>query len=186
MNAEIFDDVKNKKLYINHEKNVLVCPTGAGFDDKAGLFAILELIQRGLRPSIILTTNEEQGGVGALALAQTKCPIPDLRFLIELDRQGYNDCVFYQCDNSKFRRYIEKFGFEAQVGTYSDITFLMTMWRVCGVNLSIGYKNEHSIRECLMIDYMWETIDKVENILKSDHKKFYYKEDKVAMWWITK
>ena len=36
----------------------------------------------------------------------------DLKYIIELDRRGSDDCVFYQCDNHEFDAYVEKFGFQ--------------------------------------------------------------------------
>lgn len=49
-------------LYYDAKKNVAFSPDGLGADDRAGVFAILQIIKAGLRPSIILTTDEEKGG----------------------------------------------------------------------------------------------------------------------------
>jgi acetylornithine deacetylase/succinyl-diaminopimelate desuccinylase-like protein len=75
-------------LYYDQRKGVLWSPEGLGADDRAGIFAIIKIIQEGLRPSIILTTGEEQGGVGACALveAHSKCPIPNLKYMIQLEK----------------------------------------------------------------------------------------------------
>jgi hypothetical protein len=86
-------------------------PQGLGSDDRAGIFAILQIVQSGLRPSIILTTDEERGGLGAQKLAKRECPIPFLRYMIQLDRHGNNDCVFYDRFCPSFIEHIESFGF---------------------------------------------------------------------------
>ena len=166
-------------LYFDQEKHVMWSPNGCGHDDRAGIFAIIQIINMGLRPSVILTTGEEQGGIGAMAIVEDypACPIKDLKFMIELDRQGEDDCVFYQCANENFFKYIKKFGFIKRKGSYSDISFLMSMWEICGVNLSVGYFDEHTYAEYLNYDYLWNTIHKVVNILKQDNiPNFKYKE----------
>ena len=122
-------------LYYDRKKGVLWSPEGLGADDRAGIFAILKIIQSGLRPCIIFTTDEEKGGLGAMALAINDCPIQNLKYMIQLDRRGSNDCVFYDCYCPEFVDYVESFGFCERHGSFSDISFLMPEWQVCGVNL---------------------------------------------------
>lgn len=154
--AEVFYDMR---------KGVCWSPDGLGADDRAGVFAILNIIQRGLRPHIIFTTGEEKGGIGAQALAENYL-FKELLYMIELDRQGENDMVFYQCYCPAFINYVGKFGFLEKRGSYSDISFLMDKWSTCGVNLSVGYRDEHSYGETLFVDAMFATIDKVEAMLR--------------------
>ena len=52
-------------LYYDQRKGVLWSPDGLGADDRAGIFAVLKILQDGYRPSIIFTTDEETGMVGA-------------------------------------------------------------------------------------------------------------------------
>ena len=154
-------------LYYDKEKGVLWSPEGLGADDRAGVFAIIKIIQAGYRPSIILTTDEERGGIGARALSSLPCPIPNLKYMIELDRRGKNDCVFYDCYCPDFIHYIESFGFFEQYGSFSDISFLMEPWDICGVNLSIGYEDEHSYSETFHIEDFFNTIEKVKKMLEA-------------------
>lgn len=173
-------------LYYDQRKGVLWSPEGLGADDRAGVFAILKILQEGFRPSVIFTTDEEQGGLGASALAQIPCPIPNLKYMIELDRRGSNDCVFYDCYCPEFVNYVESFGFCEKWGSFSDISFLMDEWLVCGVNLSIGYENEHSYTEQLFIGSLFDTIKKVKKMLsEKDIPDFEYDELSVAAsaWW---
>lgn len=164
-------------LYYDEKQSVLWSPEGLGADDRAGVFIILQIIKKGLRPSIILTTDEEKGGLGALALSKMSCPIKKPKYMIQLDRRGYNDCVFYSCDNGDFVKYVESFGFEESYGSFSDISFLMPEWDICGVNLSVGYEDEHSYSERLHVDWMFETISKVEKMLKEKNiPDFKYEE----------
>ena len=164
-------------LYYDQRKGVLWSPDGLGADDRAGVFAILKILQEGFRPSVIFTTDEEQSGLGASALAQIPCPIPNLKYMIELDRRGSNDCVFYDCYCPEFVDYIESFGFCEKWGSFSDISFLMGEWLVCGVNISVGYEDEHSIAETCNISALYDTIKKVKKMLhETDIPTFEYKE----------
>ena len=164
------DTVFSKPAYefFHDEKaNVLWSPQGLGADDHAGLTAIWFILAEGYRPHIILTDKEETGGIGALQLIKDypTSPFNDLKFIIELDRQGEKDCVFYNCENKEFEKYIETFGFETAVGTFTDISIICPVWKIAGVNLSIGYFHEHTLGEYLNLTYHTNTINNVKNIL---------------------
>lgn len=165
-----------KEIFHDVEKQVLWTPEGLGADDRAGVYAIIELIKDGFRPSVIFTTDEETGGLGALQLVNDfKTPLSQLNFLIELDRQGLNDAVYYDCDNLAFEEFISKYGFETQIGSFSDISFIAPEWGIAAVNLSVGYYNEHSYHEFLRYNYLAQTIGKVSYILTDFDPTVVYK-----------
>ena len=175
-------------LYYDQKKGVLWSPEGLGADDRAGIFAIIKILQDGLRPSIILTTGEEEGGVGACALVEKypECPFPGLKYMIQLDRHGTNDCVFYDCYCPEFVDYVESFGFCERWGSFTDISFLMPEWQIVGVNLSVGYEDEHSKQEILNINPLFDTIKKVKKMLgETEIPDFVYDEVVAAgsFWW---
>lgn len=159
------------EIFYDTRKNVIWSPTGLGADDRAGVFAMVQIIKSGLRPHIILTTDEEIGGIGATMLGKEECPFNDLRYLIELDRRGENDCVFYDCANEEFIDYVETFGFKESFGSFSDISMIAPEWEVAAVNLSIGYRDEHTTSEVLFVSHMFNTIDKVKTMLSQDMEK---------------
>ena len=159
------------EIFYDTRKNVIWSPTGLGADDRAGVFAMVQIIKSGLRPHIILTTDEEIGGIGATMLGKEECPFKDLRYLIELDRRGENDCVFYDCANEEFIDYVETFGFKESFGSFSDISMIAPEWEVAAVNLSIGYRDEHTTSEVLFVSHMFSTIDKVKTMLSQDMEK---------------
>lgn len=167
-------------MFYDRQKNVMWAPTGAGFDDRAGVYAIIRLLSKGYKPTVILTTDEEMGAVGAEKLTKDfPHPTIDLKYIIELDRRGSNDCVFYDCANTKFEDYVESFGFVTNYGSFSDISIICPAWEIAGVNLSIGYKNEHSTSEHLFVGHMLATIQKVEKMFKDidNADKFQYIPD---------
>ena len=158
------------EIYFDSEKNVMWSPNGLGADDRAGVFGIAKILQHesNLRPHILLTTGEESGGIGVSELITTftESPFLELKYVIELDRQGFDECVFYDCDNQKFINYVTSFDFVETIGLFSDISILCPAWNIAGVNLSIGYIDEHSYVERLFVNKIYETIEKVITMLK--------------------
>lgn len=172
-------------FYYDKEQSVIWSPEGLGADDRAGVFALLLLSQLEPKPTLIFLTDEECGGKGAAALvAAKKHRIKKLRFLIELDRQGHDDAVFYDCDNKAFTEYITSFGFHEEWGTFSDISIIAPAWHIAAVNLSIGYLNEHQKIETLNTAWLMETIEKVSYILQDDSKeRFKYQKGDWSRFW---
>jgi len=156
-----------QNIYYDNQQSVMWSPQGLGADDRAGVFLILKIIKSGLKPHICLTTDEEIGGIGAGTLVKENpaCPF-DCKYIIELDRQGYNDCVFYTCGNTKFTDFIESYGFITDWGTYSDISDICPAWKIAGVNLSVGYFNEHREIETLNTKILLDTFNKVCKMLQ--------------------
>ena len=149
------------------EKTVLWAPHGSGFDDLAGVYIIMELLLRGYKPHLIFTHGEELGGIGAheLISAHPECPFEECKALIQLDRANEKDCIFYNCDNDIFTRFIENRGFELAWGTFSDISIIAPTWGIAAVNLSVGYLDEHTIIERLVCKWNDATTEKVAKIL---------------------
>ena len=154
-----------EELFYDRQKNVIWSSNGLGADDRAGIFIIMRLIQKGLRPHIILTVDEEKGCLGARQLAKMPMPFKDLRYIIQLDRRNTCDCVFYDCDNPKFEDYVQQFGFVTALGSFTDITEYCPEWKIAGVNLSVGYVDEHTYSERLYVQAMMATMNKVYKML---------------------
>jgi len=155
------------KIFYDAEEQVMWSPDLLGADDRAGVFAILLLIAHGYKPTVIFTDEEEVGGIGAKALVTRypKFPFGKIKCIIELDRTGSKDAVFYLCDNRKFESYINSYGFKTNVGSFSDISVIAPKWDCAAVNLSVGYYNEHSEAEYLNFNELFGTIEKVKKIL---------------------
>lgn len=156
-----------KEIFYDKECGVLWSPMGLGADDRAGVFTIIKILQSGLRPTVIFTTDEECGALGAEAMVKDIPEAPcKINYIIQLDRQGSSDCVFYDCDNTAFVDYVETFGFIEAYGTFSDIRVICPVWKIAGVNLSVGYYNEHSVSETLRVRALLKTIERVKQMLK--------------------
>lgn len=158
---------KPPAIYTDKEKNLWTSKVGGlGADDRAGVFAIMKLLQLGYRPSVLFTTGEESGGLGAMSFVKDfpEPPVPT-KYIIEIDRRGRGQAVFYDCGNQDFVDYVETFGFVKHKGIFSDISFLCPQWDIAGVNLSAGYYKEHTEYETLRVEDLLATIDKVKNML---------------------
>ena len=159
-------------LYYDQEKGVFWSPEGLGADDRAGVAMIIYLLhQTDFRPTILFTTNEETDMKGAYMAAATLLGVRP-NFIIELDRKGRGECVFYQCENKKFEQFINNFGFTTELGSYTDISVLCPTWNCAGVNLSVGYRDEHSYCEYLVLDDWLYTFYALVNILSGDIDKY--------------
>ncbi len=155
------------EIYYDQEQKVMWSPQGLGADDRAGVYAILEILNCGYRPSVVFTTDEEVGGIGAGELVNDfkDCPFVGLKMIIELDRRGKEDSVFYECDNPDFEKCVAEFGFVPNFGSFSDISIIAPEWGVAAVNLSVGYVDEHTTNERLYTDHLLLTIERIKEIL---------------------
>lgn len=162
------------QFFYDEKEMVMWSPQGLGADDRAGVILILSILSEGYRPHLIFTTGEEHGGIGANELVKNFNEAPfDIDFMIELDRCGSEDAVFYNCMNHSFIDYICGFGFTFEEGSFTDICILGRNWNVAAVNLSVGYYNEHTKAEYWDLFEADDTITKVINILRSKNDNTY-------------
>ena len=135
---------------------------GLGADDRAGC-AIMWLLKE-MGHSILLTNGEEHGRVGSHWLMKKNRDIADEinlkhQFAVQLDRRNGKDFKCYSVGTDPFRDYV------GQITGYSEpdrsaFTDIVALCRdICGVNLSIGYHNEHSKDEYLVIDEWVNTLN---------------------------
>lgn len=177
------DVVHAEEFFYDEQDSTLVKMTNAGFDDRCGVAAILALLEmhKDNPPTIIFTTGEETGGIGADKVSK-RVLYPYLNYLIELDRAGYSDAVFYNCANPHFENFILSSGFwKKEKGTFTDISIICPRWRVAGVNLSIGYYHEHTPYEFADLEQMVEIIQRVSDLISQPTKQFTYTPDKVCL-----
>ena len=175
----VFDERTRHNMLIveDKEKGILWSPEGLGTDDRAGVAMILTSLEKtNLRPHILFTTDEETLATGAMAVASLEMKeklFGKVSYLIELDRQGYKESVFYNCNNPKFEKFINSFGFETEVGTFTDISIICPKWKIAGVNLSVGYYYEHSFIEHFYLGAWIDTLHKVIKMLKINNNQIW-------------
>ncbi len=157
--------------------NIWMSPQGIGGDDRCGVYTLVSVYEKSpVKPWLLFTCDEEIGGVGANAFcddhAAGKCPVElsAVKFLVEIDRKGRNDAVYYDCANDDFEKYITSKGFKTQFGSFSDISVVAPELRVAAVNLSSGYYNAHTTYEHINIRHMQSTIRRMIDIVADSVK----------------
>lgn len=152
-------------------------PEGIGGDDRCGIYIIIKMLEKGLRPNILFCADEEIGCVGASVFAQDYSNDKDLsnmNFIIEFDRRGMEDVVRYEDDNLELTEALEKCGYKRATGTCSDIVELSPVFGCSSVNLSSGYYKEHHVEEFIDIGALMKTIDMSYKFLTSEDSKKHY------------
>lgn len=165
-------------------QNILWSPTGIGGDDRCGVYAVLKICEQ-FKPYVLFTRDEEIGCQGAQKFTKDFEELP-VNFIIEIDRRGNNQVVFYSCGNKEFQDYILGFGFDKQIGSYSDVKYISEYYDIAGCNLSAGYYNEHTTTEHIYIDHLFNTIAKTKKILKDTHNHKKYNCQKEEPYYYTR
>ena len=161
--------------------NTISSPQGIGGDDRCGIYMILRIIDH-FNCHVLFTEDEEIGCIGAskYVMAINKfLDVPKVNYIIELDRQGKNDAVFYECDNPEFEDFILKDkDWKLNYGTYTDIVEIAPEIGVAAVNFSCGYYNAHKTVEYVVLSEMEENIEKIIRLLDrtTENDKFEYIE----------
>lgn len=158
---------------------------GIGADDRAGL-AILWLLRHSGH-SLMITDLEEQGCLGSNHLRDHESGIHqrinrDHAFAIQFDRRGSRDFKCYEVGTSKFRSYLRRTtGYkEPDRKSSTDIRILCDprqgSTKMCGVNLSVGYYDEHTADEHLVISEWLHTLNLVRSWLSAPDLPIYNRQ----------
>lgn len=159
-----------QEFYVSNNGNI-TSPQGIGGDDRCGVYALYTAIAEssttGARPYILFTEDEEIGGIGASKFVNDLYAYNDIEvnFLVELDRKGSNDSVYYECDNADFEAFINAYGFKSDYGSFSDISAVAPALGAAAVNLSCGYYNAHTTKEIINLYDLNNSIAKLNRII---------------------
>ena len=165
---------------IVEKKGKLSSPQGIGGDDRCGVYMILEIIKKYDCPVLFLE-DEEIGCVGAEKFIKTKV-CKKLRgsfnYIIELDRKGKTDAVFYELDNAEFEDFITEKYWKSDWGSFTDICVIAPELDCAAVNLSCGYYKQHTKEEYIVLAEMEQNIKEVCKLLArtDEEQKFEWKE----------
>ena len=161
---------------INNNNGKLSSPQGIGGDDRCGVYIIMNIVKE-LHCSVLLCEDEERGCIGAHKFVKTDyIKNLDVNYMIEFDRKGNNDAVFYSCANEDFIDFVEDAtNFKFATGSVSDISVLMPEANLSAVNLSCGYYGAHTTNEYVIYDEMMDTIEAAKVLIKEKcDKPFVY------------
>jgi len=145
--------------------------TGIGADDRAGCAMLYLLKDSG--HSILITNGEETGCKGARALTKNEALWDTINknhnCMVELDRRGSSDYKCYSVGTKEFRDWIEKNikGF-TDAGRTSGTDICVLARDICGVNFSVGYYDEHTTRESLIISEWQNTLNSMREFANKE------------------
>ena len=175
-------DTVHKKLPNNivHKGNKISSPNGIGGDDRCGVYMILEIVKK-YNCSVLFCEDEEIGCVGAEKFIRTNLAESlkrQFNYIVEFDRRGENDAVFYDCENPDFEEFVTREFFKTAWGSFSDISTVAPFLECAAVNLSCGYYNAHTKDEYVMWNQMETVIKEAMKLLErtEDRDKFEYIE----------
>lgn len=159
-------------VWFSANYNKIKADEGIGGDDRCGVFIIMNILKETkLRPNILFVEDEEIGSIGsAKFIKHYNQRNLDLDYIIEIDRKGSIDSVYYDLDNPEFEEYIDGFGFKKDWGSFTDICTLCPHFEVAGVNLSSGYYLPHTKDEYVVVSDMMNTRNKIVKILNTHLK----------------
>lgn len=158
--------------------NILMSPQGIGGDDRCGVYALVNAYEQSvIKPNLLFTCNEEVGGIGAKYFAYLhslgKLPksLDKLKFIVEVDRKGRDDAVYYDCCNHAFEEYITDKGYKTTQGTFTDISVIAPELGIAAVNLSSGYYNAHQLHEYINRKELDATLAKILTMITDAAQK---------------
>ena len=130
-----------------------------GADDRVGVKTILDILEMGLRPHILFTTDEEVGCVGSRKAVEENA-LEELReasMLIQIDRgvheRSWHEMVTYDFDPKSHKAIFDKLGetYTMATGSYTDVAVLGAHLN----NVSASYIHEHTTDEFINL-YAYE------------------------------
>jgi hypothetical protein len=182
-----------------------------GADDKAGAAVMIYMIERGIQGLYYFFHGEEHGCVGSRALNtflnshKEDDLYKKIDKVVSLDRRDYDSVITFQmserCCSQEFaeelgKRLNESGGFKYKpdpTGTVTDSYQIAEKFPEC-TNLSVGYDDQHSIREkqnivflqkladtCCKID--WETLPVKRDPTKVEHQYSYSRRGRYYSDW---
>lgn len=150
-------------------------PCGLNADDCNGILVALQLLETLPNLKVCFTTQEEIGGKGAYEAANNIEFFLDIRYLIQADRRGNSDLIVHTngIDSASenfvedIKPLMEKYKYFEETGTFTDIGVLASELLISGVNVSCGYYNEHTFKECCNINELNNCLNFIHDIIVS-------------------
>ena len=162
-----FDTVGYLKEKVNHVFDGDIIRTDGktilGADDKAGVALMLHMMRNNVKGLYYFFIGEEVGRIGSTALSkkiELNPHVQDILKIISFDRKGVDSIITHQmgkrCSSDVFAKSLAKelnalestFRYRLDDGgIYTDSFSFIDNIREC-TNISVGYYNQHSQREC--------------------------------------
>ena len=157
-----------------------------GADDRVGVKTILDILEMGLRPHILFTTDEEVGCVGSRKAVKENVleGLKMASMLIQIDRgvheRSWHEMVTYDFDPESHKEIFDELRktYTMATGSYTDVAVLGPHLDKPIVNVSASYRHEHTTDEFINLDaYEYNTqglIKFIEWAVKQDTSEWKY------------
>lgn len=157
-----------------------------GADDRVGVKTILDILEMGLRPHILFTTDEEVGCVGSRKAVEENAleGLKMASMLIQIDRgvheRSWHEMVTYDFDPESHKGIFDELRktYTMATGSYTDVAVLGPHLDKPIVNVSASYRHEHTTDEFINLDaYEYNTqglIKFIEWAVKQDTSEWKY------------
>lgn len=157
-----------------------------GADDRVGVKTILDILEMGLRPHILFTTDEEVGCVGSRKAVEENAleGLKMASMLIQIDRgvheRFWHEMVTYDFDPESHKEIFDELRktYTMATGSYTDVAVLGPHLDKPIVNVSASYRHEHTTDEFINLDaYEYNTqglIKFIEWAVKQDTSEWKY------------
>ena len=157
-----------------------------GADDRVGVKTILDILEMGLRPHILFTTDEEVGCVGSRTAVEENAleGLKMASMLIQIDRgvheRSWHEMVTYDFDPESHKEIFDELRktYTMATGSYTDVAVLGPHLDKPIVNVSASYRHEHTTDEFINLDaYEYNTqglIKFIEWAVKQDTSEWKY------------
>lgn len=147
---------------------------GIGFDDKAGIMAIISLWRffKEQKFRIIFPADEEVGSEGSKMIDSSW--YDDAPWILELDRRGDKDVIQTSgttrlCSNEFVEKW-EAMGYKRATGTFTDLNvFKPNAEHINMMNISIGYYKPHTEDEYLDTVAFEKIVNDVADFISHDY-----------------
>ena len=131
-----------------------------GADDRVGVKTILDILEMGLRPHILFTTDEEVGCVGSRKAVEENAleGLKMASMLIQIDRgvheRSWHEMVTYDFDPESHKEIFDELRktYTMATGSYTDVAVLGPHLDKPIVNVSASYRHEHTTDEFINLD----------------------------------
>ena len=163
--------VKNDMIFARYIGNKQQC--GLGADDANGIYVALHLLKILPNLKVCFTVEEEIGGFGAFEASYNLEFFSNCQYLLQADRRGKSDLIVntngITIVSDLFYDHLvdvaEKFNYSPEFGTFTDVGVLCEELELSGLNISCGYYNEHTPKECTNIKELENCLNFIYNII---------------------
>lgn len=148
-----------------------------GGDDRAGVAGCIAISRMySTKPYLLFTNGEERGSTGMHEFLSTRLiepHLPSIYTVVSLDRAGHNEYVNYSIpipEDLECR--LLTLGYTQKNGSYSDGMQISSAYSIAYANLSIGYNDQHTANEFVLIESYVSAIRRAAAFIISIDKKY--------------